>query len=207
MHANRVGAYAAEVYHQWSLKQGIADDEIKRHKDSLRIAAMLHDLGKVAISDLILKKPGKLNSEEFRIMQYHTIYGARLFQNQESDLDVLSAEIALNHHEKWDGTGYPGKIEDIYQDQPRMGQGKRGEEIPITGRIVALADIYDALVSRRVYKDAWSETTTLNYIKNQSGKLFDPEVVDAFLAIYDVITAIRDKFQEEAASPGPESSP
>jgi len=199
VHANRVGAYAAEVYHQWSLKQGIADDEIKRNKDSLRIAAMLHDLGKVAISDLILRKPDKLDSEEFRVMQYHTIYGARLFRNQESDLDVLSAEIALNHHEKWDGTGYPGKIDDIYQDQPRLGQGKQGEEIPIAGRIVALADIYDALVSRRVYKGAWSETTTLNYIKEQSGKLFDPEVVDAFLAIYDVITAIRDKYQEESS--------
>ncbi|MBU4354211.1 MAG: HD domain-containing protein [Desulfobacterales bacterium] len=207
LHANRVGAYAAEVYHQWSLKQGIVDDEIKRNKDSLRIAAMLHDLGKVAISDLILRKPDKLNSEEFRIMQYHTIYGARLFRNQESDLDVLSAEIALNHHEKWDGTGYPGKIDDIYQDQPRLGQGKRGEEIPLAARIVALADIYDALVSRRAYKDAWSETTTLSYIKDQSGKFFDPEVVDAFLAIYDVITAIRDKYPEEAVSPGRETSP
>jgi len=197
VHANRVGAYAAEVYHQWSLKQGIADDEVKRNKDLLRIAAMLHDLGKVAISDLILKKPGKLNSEEFRTIQYHTIHGARLFRNQASDLDALSAEIALNHHEKWDGSGYPGKIEDIFQDQPRLGQGKQGEEIPIAGRIVALADIYDALVSRRVYKDAWSETTTLNYIKQQSGKVFDPEVVEAFLAIYDVIKAIRDKYPDE----------
>jgi HD-GYP domain-containing protein (c-di-GMP phosphodiesterase class II) len=200
VHANRVGAYAAEVYHQWSLKQGIAEEEIKRHKDSLRIAAMLHDLGKVAISDLILKKPDKLNAEEFRMMQYHTIYGARLFRNQESDLDVLSGEIALNHHEKWDGSGYPGKIDDIYQDEPLLGQGKQGEEIPIAGRIVALADVYDALGSRRAYKDAWSETTTLSYIRDQSGKLFDPEVVDAFLAIYDVITAIRDKYQEESSS-------
>jgi HD-GYP domain-containing protein (c-di-GMP phosphodiesterase class II) len=207
MHANRVGAYAAEVYHQWSLKQGLAEDEIKRDKDSLRIAAMLHDLGKVAISDLILSKPDKLDAEEFRIMQYHTIHGARLFRNQESDLDVLSAEIALNHHEKWDGTGYPGKIDDIYQDQPQLGPGKQGEEIPIAARIVALADIYDALVSRRAYKDAWSETETLSYIKDQSGKFFDPEVVDAFLAIYDVITAIRDKYQEEAMYPGQETSP
>jgi HD-GYP domain-containing protein (c-di-GMP phosphodiesterase class II) len=207
MHANRVGAYAAEVYHQWSLNQGIAEDEIKRHKDSLRIAAMLHDLGKVAISDLILRKPDKLNSHEFRIMQYHTIHGARLFRNQESDLDVLSAEIALNHHEKWDGTGYPGKIDDIYQDQPRFGPGKRGEEIPLAARIVALADIYDALVSPRAYKDAWSETTTLGYIKAQSGKLFDPSVVDAFLAIYDVITAIRGKYPEEAEYLDQETSP
>ena len=126
-HANRVGAYAAEVFHQWALKKGIADDEIKRDKDLLRIAAMLHDLGKVAISDLILKKPDKLDPEEFRIMQSHTIQGARLFQNQESALDVLCAEIALNHHEKWDGTGYPGKIDDIYQDQfPRGGRETGG---------------------------------------------------------------------------------
>ncbi len=153
VHANRVGAYAAEVYHQWSLKQGIADDDIKRTKDLLRIAAMLHDLGKVAISDLILRKPDKLNSEEFRIMQYHTIHGARLFQNQESDLDVLSAEIALNHHEKWDGTGYPGKIDDIYQDQLPLGGRETGGGNPHCRRIVALADVYDALVTRRVYKE------------------------------------------------------
>jgi len=206
VHANRVGAYAAEVYHQWSLQQGIADDDIKRRKDLLRIAAMLHDLGKVAISDLILKKPAKLDSEEFRTMQYHTILGARLFQNQESDLDVLSAEIALNHHEKWDGTGYPGKIDDIYQDQLPLGAGKQGEEIPIAGRIVALADVYDALVNQRVYKSPWSEKTTLSYIKDQSGKHFDPEVVDAFLAIYDVIAAIREKYQEEGSSSLPAAS-
>jgi HD-GYP domain-containing protein (c-di-GMP phosphodiesterase class II) len=207
VHANRVGAYTAEVYHQWSLKHGIAHDDIQRNKDLLRIAAMLHDLGKVAISDLILKKPARLDSEEFRIMQYHTIYGARLFQNQASDLDVLSAEIALNHHEKWDGTGYPGKIDDINLDQLPLGDGKQGEEIPIAGRIVALADVYDALVTARAYKGSWSEDMTLNYIRDQSGKHFDPEVVDAFLAIYDVIAAIRDKYQEEAASPGRETSP
>jgi response regulator RpfG family c-di-GMP phosphodiesterase len=201
VHANRVGAYAAEVYHQWSLQQGIADDDIKRNKDLLRIAAMLHDLGKVAISDLILQKPAKLDSEEFRIMQYHTIHGARLFQNQESDLDVLSAAIALNHHEKWDGTGYPGKIDDLYQDQLPLGPGKQGEEIPLAARIVALADVYDALVTRRVYKGPWSDQLALDYIKDQSGKHFDPAVVDAFLAIYDVIAAIRDKYQEGGSSP------
>jgi HD-GYP domain-containing protein (c-di-GMP phosphodiesterase class II) len=206
VHANRVGAYAAEVYHQWSRQKGIADDEIKRTKDSLRIAAMLHDLGKVAISDLILKKPAKLDPEEYRIMKYHTVHGARLFRNRESELDALSAEIALNHHEKWDGSGYPGKIDDIYQDQPPLGEGKQGEEIPLAGRIVALADVYDALVSQRAYKRPWSEEMALAYVKDQSGKHFDPEVVDAFIAIYDVIIAIREKYQDEDSPPSLGSS-
>lgn len=201
VHANRVGAYAAEVYHQWARDHGLAEAEIKCTKDLIRIAAMLHDLGKVAISDLILKKPAKLNSEEYRNMKYHTIHGARLFYHQESDLDVLSAEIALNHHEKWDGTGYPGKIDDIYQDDLPLGAGKKGEEIPIAGRIVALADVYDALVSQRVYKAPWTEELTIDYLKGQAGKHFDPEVVQAFLAIYDVITAIREKYQDEGSPP------
>lgn len=199
VHTNRVGAYAAEVYHQWSLTRGLPEDEVKHTKDVLRIAAMLHDLGKVAISDLILKKPAKLDRDEFQIMKFHTIHGARLFYNRESDLDALSAEIALNHHEKWDGTGYPGKVDDIYGDNLSLGEGKQGEEIPIAGRIVALADVYDALMSQRVYKEPWSETLTLEYIKTQSGKHFDPEVVEAFLAIYDVITAIRQKYQDDNA--------
>jgi HD-GYP domain-containing protein (c-di-GMP phosphodiesterase class II) len=202
VHANRVGAYAAEVYHQWASMRGVARKDIKRTKDLIRIAAMLHDLGKIAISDLILKKPSKLNPEEFGIMKYHTIQGARLFYHQESELDALSAEIALNHHEKWDGTGYPGKIADLYQDNAPLGIGKQGEEIPIAGRIVALADVYDALVSRRVYKNPWTEEMTLDYLKSQAGKHFDPEVVEAFFAIYDVITAIRAKYQEEKLVPG-----
>jgi HD-GYP domain-containing protein (c-di-GMP phosphodiesterase class II) len=202
LHANRVGAYAAEVYHQWARDRGLAADEIKRTKDLIRIAAMLHDLGKVAISDLILKKPAKLDPEEFQIMKYHTIHGARLFYNQESDLDTLSAEIALNHHEKWDGTGYPGAITDIYQADPPLGVGKKGEEIPIAGRIVALADVYDALISRRVYKSPWTEEMTIDYLKAQVGKHFDPQVVEAFFAIYDVIIAIREKYRDEGTLVG-----
>ena len=201
-HANRVGAYAAEVYHQWALTQGLPDVEIKRTKDLIRIAAMLHDLGKVAISDLILKKPARLNSEEYRDMKCHTIHGARLFHNQESELDALSAEIALNHHEKWDGTGYPGKIDDIYRDNISFGAGKTGEEIPIAGRIVALADVYDALISHRIYKNSWTEDMALDYLKAQAGKHFDPQVVEAFFAIYDVIIAIREKYQDGGPPPG-----
>jgi HD-GYP domain-containing protein (c-di-GMP phosphodiesterase class II) len=201
LHANRVGAYAAEIYHQWALDQGLAGGAIRHTKDLIRIAAMLHDLGKIAISDLILKKPDKLNSEEYRNMQYHTIHGARLFHNQESDLDALSAEIALNHHEKWDGTGYPGKIDDIYRDNLPLGVGKQGEEIPLAGRIVALADVYDALSSRRVYKNSWSENMTLEYLRSQDGKHFDPLVTAAFFAIYDVITAIKEKYRDDGPSP------
>ncbi len=197
-HVNRVGAYAAEIYQQWALTKGLDGDQIKKHKDLLRIAAMLHDLGKVAISDLILKKPAKLDDDEFLVMKYHTIYGARFFENPASDLDQLSAEIALNHHERWDGRGYPGRIPDVFANNLRMGMGKQGEEIPISGRIVALADVFDALVSKRVYKEAMPEDRVLTIIKDESGKHFDPEVVAAFLAIYDVIDAIRQKYQDES---------
>jgi len=198
-HANRVGAIAAEIYHQWALGQGVGETEIKKTRDLIRIAAMLHDLGKIAISDLILKKPGSLEQDEFTIMKYHTVYGARLFENPGSDLDVMSAEIALNHHERWDGSGYPGKIGDIFADSVRFGPGKQGEEIPLTARIVALADVYDAMVSKRVYKGPIPEEKTLAFIQEQRGKYFDPDIVAAFFAVYEVIAAIRSKYQEESS--------
>jgi HD-GYP domain-containing protein (c-di-GMP phosphodiesterase class II) len=196
-HANRVGAYSAEIYHQWALDHGIPQAEIKKTRDLIRIAAMLHDLGKIAISDMILKKPGGLERDEFTIMKYHTIYGARLFENTNSDLDVISREIALNHHERWDGGGYPGKVGDIFQDHVTLGRGKKRQEIPLTARIVALADVYDALISKRVYKEPFPEDEAQNLIREQSGRQFDPEVVAAFFAIHDVITAIKEKYQED----------
>lgn len=197
-HANRVGAYAAEIYHQWALGRGVSEPEIKKTRDLIRIAAMLHDLGKIAISDLILKKPGGLERDEFAIMKYHTIYGARLFENPNSDLDVMSAEISLNHHERWDGGGYPGKIADIFADPVQFGPGKQGEEIPLAARIVSLADVYDALVSKRVYKESLSEEEALAFIREQTGQQFDPEVAAAFFAIHEVIAAIRSKYQEDS---------
>lgn len=199
-HVNRVAAYSAEIYQKWALNKGIGSDEIKKTKDLLRIAAMLHDLGKVGISDVILKKPGKLDDQEFAIMKFHCILGARFFENSTSDLDVISAEIALNHHERWDGQGYPGKIDNIYDNEVHLGVGKKEGEIPFSARIVALADVYDALISRRAYKDAFPEEKTLEIIKQESAKHFDPEVVEAFLAIYEVIVAIRAKYQDEASS-------
>ncbi|MCX7820054.1 MAG: HD domain-containing protein [Brevinematales bacterium] len=195
-HVNRVAAYTIEIYERLAKKKNVPVNEIKKTKDALRIAAMLHDVGKVAISDTILKKKGKLSDEEFKIMKLHTVYGARLFENSMSEMDMISKEIALNHHEKWDGSGYPGYISDIFSNNINFGRSKKGEEIPLFARIVALADVYDALISERVYKSQWDEEETKNYILSQRGKHFDPDIVDAFFEIYDVIVAIRKKYSD-----------
>jgi HD-GYP domain-containing protein (c-di-GMP phosphodiesterase class II) len=195
-HVNRVGAYAIELYSAWALDRRVDENEIKKIRDILRIAAMLHDVGKVAISDLVLKKNGPLSHDEFTLMKGHVILGARLFKDSTSDWDDMAAEIALNHHEKWDGTGYPGKINDIFAEAWNPGPGKKGTEIPLAARIVALADVYDALTSERIYKDSWPEEKVLRHIRKQRGKHFDPELVDIFFSIYDVIRAIKNKYSE-----------
>ncbi|MFZ5585588.1 MAG: HD domain-containing phosphohydrolase [Thermodesulfobacteriota bacterium] len=196
-HVNRVGAYSAEIYERWARDRGLDGEHIKKQKDLIRVAAMLHDVGKVAISDAILKKPGKLSDDEFAAMQLHTVFGAQLFGNATSELDAASLEIALNHHERWDGRGYPGRIDDIFAADPERGPGKRGEEIPIFARIVALADVYDALICRRVYKPAWPEEQVMDEVRSGAGGHFDPDVVAAFFAIYDVIASIRQRFPDE----------
>ena len=163
---------------------------------------MLHDAGKVGISDKILKKPGKLDDDELRIMKMHTVLGHRLFANTNSEIDAMAAEVALHHHERWDGKGYPGKDVDLEKAEAiDHSSGKENIEIPITGRVVAVADVYDALISKRIYKDAWTEDKVLEYIKSSAGTHFDPEVVEAFFSIYDVITAIRDKYAEDTDKP------
>uniref|UniRef100_A0A7C4U7Y9 HD-GYP domain-containing protein n=1 Tax=candidate division WOR-3 bacterium TaxID=2052148 RepID=A0A7C4U7Y9_UNCW3 len=195
-HVNRVGSYSVEIYREWAIRKKLPTKEIKKAEDNLRIAAMLHDIGKVAISDAILKKPGRLNEEEYNMMKYHTIFGARLFKNRTSELDRLGFEVALNHHERWDGKGYPGFIDDVFSEKIELKEGKKGEEIPLFGRIVAVADVYDALISKRAYKEAWSDADALKEMEYQKEKQFDPEIVDIFISIYDVIKAIRDKFKE-----------
>lgn len=197
-HVQRVGAYSAEIYQRWAKNREIDKNEIKRFKDLLRLAAMLHDVGKVGISDLILKKPARLTEEEFAAMKWHTIHGAMLFANISSELDGMCKDISLNHHEKWDGSGYPGKVADQVAGNPEMGEGKRGEEIPFAARITALADVYDALASRRPYKEPWPEEKILATIRAGSGSHFDPEVVDSFLEIFEVISAIRQKFADKS---------
>jgi HD-GYP domain-containing protein (c-di-GMP phosphodiesterase class II) len=194
-HAKRVGASSIELYKAWALGHRIADRKIKHTVEVLRNAAILHDVGKVALSDVILKKPGGLGKDEIIQMKSHTIHGARLFRYVHSPWDRMAAEVALNHHERWDGRGYPGKIDNIFAREIRFGPGKRGKEIPLEARIVALADVYDALMSKRSYKDSWKEEQALRYIRVQSGRQFDPELVAIFLRIYrDTIRAIRQRY-------------
>jgi HD-GYP domain-containing protein (c-di-GMP phosphodiesterase class II) len=182
-HVNRVGAYSVEIYHQWAKKNNIDENEIKKYKDNIRIAAMLHDVGKVAISDTILKKPGKLNEEEFAVIKTHPDEGTKIFENRFYEVDEMAAEISLSHHEKFDGTGYP--------------KGIAGKNIPLSGRIVAIADVYDALVSKRVYKEAWPEEEVIREITSLSEKHFDPELVKCFVEIHDVIKAVRAKYPDK----------
>lgn len=198
-HVNRVAAYSVELYERWARKKGINEDKIKKNKDLLRIAAMLHDVGKVAISDLLLKKPERFTKEEFELIKKHTVYGALLFKMKQSDFDEISAIVALNHHENWDGTGYPGHIdietgEPLRVDMNGNAVPKKGEEIHIFGRIVALADVFDALSSKRVYKKAWDRKRVIKEIIKLKGKKFDPELVDIFIDYIQVFENIKNKY-------------
>jgi response regulator RpfG family c-di-GMP phosphodiesterase len=140
------------------------------------IAAMLHDVGKIGIPDAILNKPGKLSDEEFEIMKRHTTIGYEILSTVDHPLFKLAANIALYHHENWDGTGYP--------------KGLKGEQIPIEGRIVSIIDVYDALLSDRVYRPAGSEDDAIRYIKENCGKKFDPRVCEVFFENYEEIRNI-----------------
>jgi HD-GYP domain-containing protein (c-di-GMP phosphodiesterase class II) len=204
-HVNRVGSYSVELYEVWARKKGLPPDKIERKKDTLRMAAMLHDVGKVAISDLILKKPAKLSEDEFEIMKSHTFLGARLFKDAQSEFDELAAEVALSHHEKWDGTGYPGYVDPL-SEKPLSGFSgpdggaltKKGEDIPLFGRIVAVADVYDALCSRRSYKEPWDEARVLEEMRLSAGKHFDPEIVDSFFSCLDVLRSIASRYPDKS---------
>ncbi len=138
----------------------------------------MHDIGKIAVSDKILLKEGRLTPEEYAEMRQHPIYGARILESPNNRLLEIARNIAIAHHERYDGSGYP--------------HGLAGNAIPLEARIVALADVFDALLSKRVYKSGWSLEESINYIRDQSGHHFDPAIVDAFLKALPVI---RQKLQ------------
>lgn len=203
-HVNRVGSYAVEIYEVWASRRGVPHKDIDKNKDILRIAAMLHDVGKVAISDTILKKPARLDPAEYEVMKSHTYIGAGLFSNPHSDFDEAAFHVALTHHERWDGNGYPGYINPMtaqcipgYECKNGKGQGRKGEEIPPFGRLVAIADVYDALSSHRSYKEPWDEGDVLENLKSESGKQFDAEMIDAFFSALDVIHAVGKRYPDD----------
>jgi response regulator RpfG family c-di-GMP phosphodiesterase len=193
-HAKRVGAISVELYEKWATARGVSAREIRKVRDVLRTAAILHDVGKVAVSDVVLTKKGQLSYDEKLLMREHTFRGARLFRRTTSFWDDMSSIVALNHHENWDGSGYPGRIDDLFAEKIYMGPGKQGNEIPLYARVVSIADVYDALVSERAYKHGWKQEHALHYIRYQSGKKFDPELVSIFLKMGDLLNAIARKY-------------
>jgi HD-GYP domain-containing protein (c-di-GMP phosphodiesterase class II) len=200
-HVNRVAGYAVEIYDRWASRKGVPEEERNKFKDSFRIASMLHDAGKVAIPDVILKKPARFTPEEYLIMQNHTVYGSALFDDPQSPLDILARDIAFTHHENWDGTGYPGWVDPQTGAPIKTGEdgkpiGKKGEEIPLSGRIVSLADVFDALCSKRVYKEPWTEEDVLLEIKKLSGTKFDPDLVEVFFEILPSIKQIQQLYPD-----------
>ena len=163
-HSSRVGELAYEL--------ALAVGEDAAWAEELRLAGRLHDVGKVGVPDSILQKPGALTHEEFEIMKTHTTIGATVFAGSRSTLIQLAAEVAISHHERWDGSGYP--------------YGLAGDQIPLSGRLVAVADVYDALVTVHRYKHAWSTSDAVDHMIAGKGTLFEPRIVDALV---DVIAA------------------
>jgi response regulator RpfG family c-di-GMP phosphodiesterase len=173
-HVYKVAHYSRLI----SLQMGFSEIEA----ENLKIASILHDIGKIAIPDKILLKPGKLTNEEFNLIKSHAEVGYEILKDSKKDILQLAAKIALEHHEKYDGTGYP--------------RGIMSSELSIEGRIVALADVFDALSSERVYKKPWPMEDILNYLDSQRGKQFDSLVVDAFFEAYEKIIAIKDAYSK-----------
>jgi len=151
----------------------------KRWASMLRIASPLHDVGKIGIPDTVLLKPGRLDGDEMEIMRQHPRIGGEIIPIHSSDVIRMARRITLTHHERWDGSGYPA--------------GLKGEEIPLEGRIAAICDVYDALVSHRPYKVAWTRGQALDYIRENSGHHFDPALVRSFISIQAQIDAIQER--------------
>lgn len=173
-HLQRMSHYCGLLAHKRGL--GNYDAEL------IRVASPMHDVGKIGIPDRILLKEGRLTPDEFELMKQHAEIGFRILSGSDSELLRLAASIARNHHEKWDGTGYP--------------RGLQAEDIPIEGRIAAVADVFDALTSARPYKPAWTLADAIELLQAGRGYHFDPQLIDLFLSSLDEVLDIRERFQE-----------
>jgi len=177
-HIERMGRFSAAIARQLGLDNG--------EVDNMLYAAPMHDVGKIAVPDRILLKSSSLDSDEWEIMKRHTTIGAEILRGSDAEFIRLAEVIALTHHEKWDGSGYP--------------RGLSGLEIPLAGRIVAIADVFDALTSTRPYKEPFSVTASLDIVRKERGVHFDPDVTDAFFAVQEEVLAIRDEHRDEEES-------
>ncbi|GLX83751.1 two-component system response regulator [Thalassotalea loyana] len=174
MHVKRMSHYSRIL----ALKAGMSTKDA----DMLLLAAPMHDIGKIGIPDSILRKPGKLDAQEWQVMKTHASIGAEILSSGGSVLLKMAETVALTHHEKYDGSGYPA--------------GLKGKDIPLIGRIVAIADVFDALTSERPYKKAWSIEDAIALIVEERGKHFDPELADYFIESIDEITSVKEQFVE-----------
>ena len=177
-HIQRMSLYSEAVARSFGLDESMIEN--------ILFSACMHDLGKISTPDNILLKPGKLDAAEWEIMKQHTVVGAKILTGSDSEVIQLGEVIARSHHERWDGSGYP--------------DGLKGNNIPIAARIVAIADVFDALSSERPYKKSFSEDKTFSIIKEGSGSHFDPAVVDAFFSVQDEILAIKQKYADNVSS-------
>ncbi|WP_456395951.1 response regulator [Desulfurobacterium sp.] len=180
-HIERVALYSQLI----AQKLGYSDTFC----ENIYLAAPLHDIGKIAIPDSILKKKGKLTPEEMEIMKKHTIYGYRLLANSKVKVLEMAARIALYHHENWDGSGYP--------------YGLKGKAIPIEARIVSVADVFDALGEARPYKKGWDIHSVFDFIRENTGKKFDPQIADVFLSSKEEVLKIKERLSAENTAENP----
>jgi len=174
-HIIRVGLYAKLMGEKLGLEKEVCEN--------LMLAAPMHDVGKIGIPDAILLKKGKLEPWEWEVMKRHTTIGYEILKDSSSELLQMAALIALDHHERWDGTGYPN--------------GKKGEEISLWGRITSIADVFDALLSKRPYKEPWSLEEAVLYMRDLKGKAFDPTLVELFFENLDEVNKIREAYKDE----------
>ncbi len=174
-HIKRISHYSELL----ALRRGLAGLDC----ETILLASPMHDIGKIGVPDSILMKPGRLDPEEWKIMKTHSEIGARILSSSRSPFIEAGRSIAISHHERWDGSGYP--------------HGLKGETIPIIGRITALADVFDALTTSRPYKDAWPVEMAVAEIEMGRGSHFDPEIVDLFMEILPDIVEIKDQFPEK----------
>ena len=179
---NETGLHVIRMSHYSHIIARAAGFDEARAEDLLH-AAPMHDIGKIGIPDCILQKPGKLTPEEWAIMREHPVIGARIIGVHTIGLLHMAHDIALTHHERWDGSGYP--------------RGLHGEEIPIVGRIVAVADVFDALTTQRPYKKAWPLNEAIAYIREQRGKHFDPRLVEVFLEQLPAVLEVKERWAEK----------